>query len=277
MKTIILMWNPAISSYKMEDFKKLLKHVDGSCQVAETEAEDDDAKGEDSENDTYINWSVWEYEKAHWNDRFFLVRVGEGNTGIAMSGTFGSDPYEDEDWSGKGRKTFYMDLEMEAIIDIDLAPYISTEQLMNELPGFDWAGGYSGRVLEEDTAEKLEAIWAEYLYKNTDFFDNKQAAKDEYNFGYTNEVLNGYLRRIKGEACEICGYDYKKVWNENCKQHNTYKLYMPDPKTRMQEDDNAWKHYHCVCMNCSSVPDEDLYKKLGEPELYTTTSDKRKK
>ena len=29
----------------------------------------------------YVNRSVWEHEKAKCGDRFFLVRVGEGNTG----------------------------------------------------------------------------------------------------------------------------------------------------------------------------------------------------
>ena len=59
----------------------------------------------------YYNWSVWEYEKAKCGDRFYMVRVGEGNTGVVMSGVFDSHPYEAADWSGKGRRTFYMDMD----------------------------------------------------------------------------------------------------------------------------------------------------------------------
>ena len=42
MKTYILFWNPAISSYKLDDFQEKL--------------------GELEYND--LNWSVWEHEKA---------------------------------------------------------------------------------------------------------------------------------------------------------------------------------------------------------------------
>ncbi len=44
-----------------------------------------------------LNWSVWGYEEACSSDRFFMVRCGEGKTGICMSGYFASDPYKGED------------------------------------------------------------------------------------------------------------------------------------------------------------------------------------
>jgi len=56
MKTYILFWNPAISSYKLDDFQEKL--------------------GELENND--LNWSVWEHEKVSCGDRFFMVRCGEG-------------------------------------------------------------------------------------------------------------------------------------------------------------------------------------------------------
>ncbi len=49
MKTFILMWRPAISSYKMEDLEYEMKEFP----------------------DVWYNWSVWEHEKAHEGDRFF--------------------------------------------------------------------------------------------------------------------------------------------------------------------------------------------------------------
>ena len=63
MKTYILFWNPEISSYKLDDFQEKL--------------------GELEYND--LNWSIWEYEKASCGDRFYMVRCGEGKTGICMS------------------------------------------------------------------------------------------------------------------------------------------------------------------------------------------------
>ena len=82
MKTYILFWNPAISSYKLDDFQEKL--------------------GELEYND--LNWSVWEHEKASCGDRFFMVLCGEGKTGICMSGYLASDPIRVRTGLVKARK-----------------------------------------------------------------------------------------------------------------------------------------------------------------------------
>lgn len=148
MNTIILFWNPAISSFKLDDYQELIENL---------EYED-------------MNWSVWEHEKAHSGDRFFMVRCGEGKTGICMSGYFCSDSYQDDDWSGRGRVTYYMDLAIDTIIHPDYRPVLSTEKLMQTIPGFDWTGGHSGRLLDADKAEHLEKSWKDFLQKQSDMF-----------------------------------------------------------------------------------------------------------
>lgn len=147
--TVILMWNPAISSVKLEDHNKSIPNLF-------TEV---------------FNWSVWEHEKAKCGDRFFLVRCGEGNTGIVMSGIFESHPYEADDWSGKGRQTFYMDMKPNVILNPDTAPMITTDQLEKEIPNFQWDGGHSGRILQPNDSKKLEEMWKSYLKENHDSFD----------------------------------------------------------------------------------------------------------
>ena len=62
MSTAVLMWNPAISSYTMNDY------LDGMVHFGQYG----------------LNWSVWEYEKVQKYDRFVMVRVGEGKTGIVQ-------------------------------------------------------------------------------------------------------------------------------------------------------------------------------------------------
>ena len=146
MKTFILFWNPAISSYKLDDFQRELEEM--------------------TEGYNNMNWSVWEHDKAHAGDRFFMVRCGNGKTGICMSGYFASDPYKGEDWSGKGRVTYYMDLEPDVMIHPDYLPILTTNELINAIPSFDWIGGHSGRLLEEKNAEKLESQWKAFLEKN---------------------------------------------------------------------------------------------------------------
>lgn len=160
MNTFILFWNPVISSYKLDDFQEELQE--------EAWLLDD------------MNWSVWEHEKAREGDRFFMVRCGEGKTGICMSGKFTSDPYKGEDWSGRGRETYYMDLEPDVMIHPEYRPILSTERLMLSLPGFDWRGGHSGRLLESEMAERLEELWAEFLEKNEEMFIPRTYKRSKY-------------------------------------------------------------------------------------------------
>lgn len=156
MKTYILFWNPAISSYKLENFQEEMEEL----------------------GDAYMNWSVWEYENASAGDRFFMVRCGEGNTGICMSGYFSSDPYQDEDWSGRGRVTYYMDLDADVMIHPDYRPILKTETLLKEIPEFDWKGGHSGRVIDATLAEKLEILWKKFLDENAEIFETRAATQE---------------------------------------------------------------------------------------------------
>ena len=98
--TFILMWNPAISNYKIEEFEEQLRDM---------------SEGFYDE----FSWAVWDHEQARDGDRFYMVKVGPGTNGIVMSGTFTSEPYQGEDWSGKGRTVFYMEMEIEEMIHPD--------------------------------------------------------------------------------------------------------------------------------------------------------------
>ena len=151
--TFILMWNPGISSYTMERFENDL------VEMVEFGPVED------------LDWNLRDWEQAGEGDRFFMVRVGEGTTGIVMSGCFSTEPYEGEDWSGKGRQLHYMGLEIESMIHPERSPIITPEQLAAAIPGFDWTGGPSGRILDAASAEKLEQLWKEYLDNNRDIFE----------------------------------------------------------------------------------------------------------
>ena len=150
--TVILMWNPAISSVTLDDHNATIKNI-----LTE-----------------YFNWSVWDYKNAKCGDRFYLVKVGkEGNNGIVMSGVFDSQPYELDDWSGRGRQTFYMDMKPSLILNPDKAPMLTTEELMKAIPTFDWTGGHSGRILTKEDAMKLEELWSKFLEKHQDDVDGE--------------------------------------------------------------------------------------------------------
>ena len=136
-KTYLLRWNPAISSFKMEHYK--------------------DATTRFPEGISY-NWSVYEYEDAHEGDRFYMMRVGEGNTGIVFRGVFTSEPYEGEDWAGKGKKRYYMDMNCFDLAAPDTV-HISTLELAQAIPDIDWEKGHSGQLLTDEQAEKIEELW----------------------------------------------------------------------------------------------------------------------
>ncbi len=180
MNTFILFWNPDVSSYTLERMRDDLEHW---AHVS--------------------NWSVWQHDLAHKGDRFFMVRCGQGKTGICMSGRFRSEPYRAEDWSGKGREVYYMDLLADTVIAPDYLPILPTEELSTAIPTFDWTGGHSGRLLPAGEAEKLEKIWAAFLEQNKWIFSQltlknncddlprKEACCDEdvSNYGISNKKL----------------------------------------------------------------------------------------
>lgn len=140
---VILKWNPRISSFKYDNFLTVMHEYP----------------------DMRLNWSVWEYDKVQVGDRVFMVKVGEGVTGIVLSGRIAGKPYQAEDWSGCGRTTYYCDLSIEWMSDVDKAPIIETSELEQAIPEFRWDGGHSGVVLEKRQADKLENLYAKFLDK----------------------------------------------------------------------------------------------------------------
>ncbi len=148
--TVILKWNPAISSYQMISFL-------------------DDIVQQNAEAD----WSIRDYEKIRRNDRFYMLKVGQGATGIVMRGKITSNPESGEDWSQQGRKRYYCDYKAEIMINPDTFPILTSDALQDNIPGFDWFGGHSGVVLDEKQAEVLENMWMAYFQENQTEFRSR--------------------------------------------------------------------------------------------------------
>lgn len=201
MNTFILFWNPGISNYKLKDLQNALRK---NCHVD--------------------NWAVWDYKEAHRGDRFFWVRCGEGKTGICMSGYFRSDPYLDEDWSGKGREVHYAKLMADVVIDPESCPILTTEELQKLIPSFDWTGGHSGRLLPDADAQKLEARWKQFLDEHQVLFE-KYAYREEIDIDdfdwsiyddyeedddFEDDENKGFVSLTEDGEFEVSGY-----WWEN--------------------------------------------------------------
>lgn len=154
-QTFILMWNPAFSN-SMENHIESIGHI----------------------NDYSFNWSVYEWEKAKMGDRFYMIRVGEGNTGVVMSGIFTSQPYADEDWdpNRNRRKIHYMDMKPNFIVNPEEQTIITTEQLQEVIPDFEWRRGHSGQLLNPEQAKKLEILFSKYVQKMLNVDDKTNVA-----------------------------------------------------------------------------------------------------
>ena len=167
--TIILFWNPEVSSFKMEDFQQLLENMERE----------------------HMNWNIHEHEKAHFGDRFFMVCCGRKSAGVCMSGYLVSEPYVDTDWAGKDRVVYYADIAMDYMINPSCLPILPSEEIMREIPDFDWLGGHSGRVLAPEAAVRLETLWKTFVEQHGSMFglranrqvlnlDDYRANKKEY-------------------------------------------------------------------------------------------------
>ena len=154
MKTVIFKWNPAFSSYSM------MHYLEDMYRLREEDCFD-------------YNWSVWNWQEIHKGDRFYMVKVGlYGQTGIVASGEITSEPYKGEDWSGKGRETYYVDFLPDVLLNPDALPILTCRELEQAIPDFEWARGHSGLVLTDLQAQKLEEVWAAFLEKNKAVFDS---------------------------------------------------------------------------------------------------------
>ena len=252
MSIVVIKWNPAISSYTL--------------------GRSDDGFEEAREYRNYeMNWSFWEHEKVHEGDRFFMLRVGEGNTGVVMSGTVTSEPYRGEDWSGKGRVTYYADILPDFMIDSEAGPVLETKALEDAMPDFQWNGGHSGMVLPEKYEEKLEWLWCEFLFKcyygaySDALVCNVSGLPSPEIFHFYHRMLplpmQMPLLQEKGCKCEVCGHSYGRVFKDSLGMFSFYRLFDGDSN----EDSiaqNPREHAHCVCSNCFNY-----YKNLEPAEV----------
>ena len=111
----------------------------------------------------YYDWSIFDYEKVHVGDRFFMLKVGNGNTGIVMSGIIVSLPYKNDDWSGKGRDVRYVRMIPDCMVHPDKSKMVTIQMLEETLPGVNWNEGHSGVLLSDEQACKFDNLWQSFM------------------------------------------------------------------------------------------------------------------
>ncbi len=164
MGTVILKWNPAISSYNMLSFLMAIVQKDAD-----------------------MDWSIWDHDKVHRGDNFFLLKVGAGVNGIVATGKITSEPCADEDWSGKDRVVYYCDYKSSVMISPSSFSLLSSDELTANIPDFDWRGGHAGVVLSEQNSKMLRRLWKAYMQNHAQEF------KARLDLIASREMLNDQL------------------------------------------------------------------------------------
>lgn len=137
-RTFLLRWNPAISSFTWREYCRCVESwPDGFC----------------------MGWSIFEWRKAREGDRYYMLRVGEGDTGLMFRGEFLSPPYEDEDWAGRGIPRHYVDINCLEPVSPDSKPHVTTAMLQEAMPEVEWNKGHSGVLLSLAQAKTLDRLW----------------------------------------------------------------------------------------------------------------------
>ena len=163
-KTFIMRWNTDISNYKLSEFE--------------------DAMEDFFDEGFYYDWSIWDHQKAHIGDKFYMIRTGEGANGVVMRGTIIGTPYSDEDWSGKGRKVYYIRMSLSNMIHPERTPLLlTTDELTQAIPDFNWKGGHSGEILSDAQADKLEEAWRDYI-ERTHAISSEEVVDGNFNDFY---------------------------------------------------------------------------------------------
>ena len=163
-KTFIMRWNTDISNYKLSEFENAMEDF--------------------FDEGFYYDWSIWDYQKAHIGDKFYMIRTGEGKKGVVMRGIVIGQPYPDEDWSGKGRKVYYIRMSLTNMIHPENTPLLlTTDELTEAIPDFNWKEGHSGEILSDTQADKLEEVWKEYI-ERTHAISSEEVVDGNFNDFY---------------------------------------------------------------------------------------------
>ena len=271
MSTFVLKWNPEISSFKYPAYLSLLSDP----------------------YDMHLNWSIHDWREMKDGDRVFFLRVGE-KPQLLASGYVTNEPYQDEDWSGRGREVYYADFYCDVACHPDYEHVLTAEQLEKEIGDFDWRAGHSGVLLTEQQAEALELLWTKFLCDHRDNFSPEYTYsfsedEDEYEedaeddltddededsnepfvgiIGYCGNVFeNAYGRSEDVSKDSVLQKIFTRRFGNDCSicGYNYQRLFGVSPDycntylfVPALECSDWMKRFVCVCRSCEEVLADD--------------------
>lgn len=156
--TFLLRWDPATSLYPASRLDRDMRDWAKDCW------------------EERFAWHLFEELDIKKGDRFFMLRSGEGNTGLFAAGRFLSDAVP----VGEESECYRTHLEFEAIFHPERTEIIPTEELADELPHLDWPGRESGERLEKEDAVRLELLWRDFVGRNKSLYLPRAVKNEAY-------------------------------------------------------------------------------------------------
>ena len=152
-KVFILQWNPVISDCSEDEFAKIV-----------------------SSRSKQFGWELYDWMNAQVGDIVYMVKCRPApDAGIVLQGRIKCRPKPGPHWSGKGKYTHYVWIDVDYIINHDECPIMSLDALEKAMPDFQWDGGHSGRELPVKESIILEKMWLDYLDSHKEYFDGFRA------------------------------------------------------------------------------------------------------
>ncbi len=153
----LLFWNPANSNYTLERYT---------------------ADREKFGRRFAINWTIDDYDLAHEGDSYYMIRLGEGRTGVVWRGTFTSEPYQVEDYNNR----WFVDIIVEDAVKPDKRPLITMDELRAECPDADWDHMACGQTITGGLADRFDEIIKANWFKESHPYKgyiSKEAYEDQ--------------------------------------------------------------------------------------------------
>lgn len=140
-KTFVMRWNTDDSCYKMADFT--------------------DAVEKFKDSSLCLRWDISEYDKVHPGDLCYMIRTGKGEHGVVMRGIIDGTPFIDPNDTEQQRHFVKLRITHIMAPDSD-TELLTTQDLSQQMPCFDWENGKSGELLDAKSARTLENMWRTY-------------------------------------------------------------------------------------------------------------------
>lgn len=238
MKVYILFWNPATSGYSMEQY---LENFKNHGQVG--------------------NWCFNDHQEVEFGNKFYVIKTGEGKTGVVMQGYIDGKCYEAKDWLSNNPGTaYYADIWSNVTINPETAQDIlTTEQLTKAMPDFNWNGGPSGILLDQKNTVILNNLFIDWLDSHPRLFP-EQAHLDVGKINLTEfGEANEHLTEKYGKKCAICGYSYEGCFGEEAAKENNLSVPFD-----LIVSKNLPHLIYRICYNCQKAPSDLLVKHLSQ-------------